>query len=282
MAENIKLQELLLPIILKEIGMNLEDIKDGQENTIESIEKLTKAIKEIDFDVCIKEDILDVPSIKRRVKRIEFLTGVNLHSRPIMRDFEEKLNSIIQTSYNEIVNSDMYKKKNCNVTMWDFMTFFPQLRSEGIKIMKSLESKYNIPKASYSINQVKNINALSRTFDSKIIKLLDEQEFITWANNREMEFMDMYLGVLDHMKAGRLLYDLVAKASPEYIKEAQLPYITYQELKDVIRRIMIDEINNKSSYTFTQDYFPFVDRCLQQRQTVTERYIEIMLRSLIV
>lgn len=282
MTENIKLQELLLPIILKEIGMSLEDIKDGQENTIESIEKLTKAIKEIDFDVCIKEDILDVPSIKRRVKRIEFLTGVNLHSRPIMRDFEEKLNSIIQTSYYEIVNSDMYKKKNCNVTMWDFMTFFPQLRSEGIKIMKSLESKYNIPKASYSINQVKNINALSRTFDSKIIKLLNEQEFNYWANSREIEFIDMYSGVLRDTEAGRLIYDLVAKASPEYIKEAQLPFITYQELKNVIRRIMVDEINNKSSYTFTQDYFPFVDRCLQQRKTVTERYIEIMLRSLIV
>lgn len=280
MSTQTKLQELLLPIILNDMVETLGDIKNEQGNTTEAIHKLTKAIEGVDLNLYMEDDIIDVPSIKRRVKRIEFLTGTNPHCRTIMRKFEEQLHDIVKTSYSDIANSDMYKRRCCNVTVWDLMTFFPQLRAEGVKIMKNLEKEYNIPNALYTIHQVKKIAALGRIFDVNIIKNMNEREFKSWISKRQMEFYEMYK--CDYDRAERTLYEAVAKMSPEYMNERQLPFIEIVELNNIIKRIMVEEMKNRPSYRYKENHYPFVDRCPQQLNTVTDRFIEIILRGLIV
>lgn len=108
---------------------------------------------------------------------------------------------------------------------------------------------------------------------------MNENDFTSWVHNRRYDFHEMYG---DYDRAERVLYEAIVKLSPEYMNEKQLPFITTTELKSVFERIMSEEMKHRSSFRHRESHYPFIDRCPQQLNTVTDKFIEIILRGLIV
>lgn len=178
------------------------------------------------------------------------------------------------------------KQQRRDKTIFDVMDEILEFRKIGVDILVAFERKYNIPPALYSIEQVRQIGELRRTFDHSVIRCMNEQEFTYWVSDRFMEMHSMFDGYTDKTRSygnyGQYkLYWMFAKKHPELIPEQQLKYLSEMELINVCNRAINDinegDIRFRANYG---KYYPLSDR-KHDVKLLKDSFIDIILRCLI-